>query len=130
MSSKPILLPPLLYQSLYLRRHLDLIGPGPGESLPRAFPRCVDPHFAAEACLRTGMIEYVERAVNDHDIALRVHVVHDLPGHFRIVVDVHVLIADDHELGEHEHARSPDGIDNLSAVARVAFFDPDDHVVM
>src|SRR3990172_1386398 len=130
MSSEPILLPPLLHDHLYLRGHFYLIGPGPGESLSRAFSCGIDPHFAAKTCLRTGMIEDVERAVGYHHVALRVHVVHDLPRHFRIVVDIHVLVADDDELGEHEHARSPDRVDHLFAVARVALSDPDDHIVM
>src|SRR5512146_745295 len=96
--SKSVLLPPLFHPLLDLRVHPDLVRPRPQEALPGAFARGVDPHLAAEADLRAGVVEDVERPVGDHHVTLRVHMVHDLPRHLGIVMDVDVLVADDHEL--------------------------------
>src|SRR5256714_14894909 len=46
------------------------------------------------------------------------------------VLDIHVLVYHDDELGEHHQHHAPDGAHNLFRLARIAFFDGDNDDVV
>ena len=69
--------------------------------------RGVDAHLGAQAEGGGGVIQHVDGAVHDHQVALRVHVGEGAPGALGEIVDVHVLVEDHERLGGPTSAPSP-----------------------
>ena len=76
------------------------------------------------------MVERVDRAERELDVALGVDVVGGAEGDFGEVVHVAVFVDDDDALGEHGLAHGPDAVHDFAGVAGVGLFDRDDHEVV
>jgi hypothetical protein len=100
------------------------------EALARELFRRVDADVRPEARLPRGVIELVDRAERELEVALRVDVVERLPGDFRRIVDVAAGVHDDDHLREHHLAGSPDGVHDLPRLPRITLVDRDDHQVV
>jgi hypothetical protein len=101
----PVLAPAAVDERLDL---VDIrISSGHGARPPRALVGRVDAELAAVALERRRVIELVERALGEHDVALRVDVRADAEEHLVVVVHVHVLVDDDDRLRQAEQARAP-----------------------
>src|SRR5262245_55461729 len=98
---QPELGPPGVDALLHLGGHLDLRRPL-ARALVGPLRRRVEADLAAEGREHRGVVELVDRAVGEDDVALRVDVRADAEEDVLVVVDVHVLVDDDHGLRERE----------------------------
>ena len=69
------------------------------------------------------MVERVDGAEGELDVALGVDVVGDAEGDFGEVLHVAVLVDDDDALGEHGLAHGPDAVHDFAGVAGVGLLD-------
>ena len=76
------------------------------------------------------MVEGVDGAEDELEVALRVDVVEGLPGDLAYVAHVHVLIDDDEDLRRRDLAQAPEAVHHLAGVAGVALGQADQHQVM
>ena len=76
------------------------------------------------------MVERIDGAESELDVALGVDVVGDAQDDFGHVLHVAILVDDDDALGEHGLAERPDGVHDLARLAGIAFADGDDHQVV
>ncbi len=76
------------------------------------------------------MIERVDGAEGELDVALGVDVVGHAQDDLGDVLDVAVLVDDDDDFGEHGLAEGPDGVHDLARVAGITFADGDQHEVV
>src|SRR6202050_1772440 len=76
------------------------------------------------------MVQGVHGAKNELNIALGVDGAERFPDDFAGVLDVHVVIDDDDNLGEHGLTERPDCVHYFACLAGVAFADGDDHQVL
>lgn len=76
------------------------------------------------------MVELVERAFDDFEVADGVDRGAGAEADFLVVVRVHVVIHDDDCLGEHRLAEAPNAVHDLACVAREGFLERDDHEVV
>src|SRR5580700_11129253 len=80
-SLQPKLFPPLRHSRLCRFIHADLIRPRPGKAFRRPLTRGVDAHLRAEVRQPRGVIERIDRAQRELDVALRIDVVQHLQRH-------------------------------------------------
>src|SRR5262245_44098836 len=128
--SEPVLPPAPLDEGAHLRAHPHLVGPGAREPLRRPLPRGVDPDLRAEVREARGVVEGLDRAEDELEVALRVDVVERLPGDLARVLDVRVGVEDDDDLREHRLPEPPDPVHHLAGVAGEALLDRDEHQVV
>ena len=76
------------------------------------------------------MVERVDGAEGELDVALGVDVVGYAQDDFGNVLHVAVLVDDDDDFGEHGLAEGPDGVHDLARVAGITFADGDEHEVV
>src|SRR5436190_22251277 len=125
----PVLVPPPVDQSADFLTHLDLFRPR-SRALVWALRGGVDTQLAAEELMRRRVVEVVERALADHDVAGRVDVGTDVEEDQLVVVDVYMLSDDVHRLGEAEHAEPPDRVHDLLGMTGEGLADRDDAAVV
>ena len=88
---------------------------------PSAFHfRGVDAHLGAVVGQARGVVEGVDGAEGELDVALGVDVIGDAENDFADVLHVAVFIDDDDALGEHGLTERPDGVHHLARVAGIA----------
>jgi len=80
--------------------HFDHGGPGAVEAFGLPLSGGVDAHFAAVVGQAAGVVERVDRAEGELNIAFRVDVVGDTERDFADVLDVAILVDNDDDLGE------------------------------
>ncbi len=95
--------------------HLDL-GRPLARALVRALRRGVEADLPAEGRQHRGVVELVDRAVGEDDVALRVDVGADAEEDLLVVVDVDVLVDDHDRLREREQPEPPDRVHHLARV--------------
>ena len=76
------------------------------------------------------MIERVDGAEGELNIALRIDVVGDAENDFAHVLDIAILIDNQDALGEHGLAERPDGVHDFARLAGITFADGHDHEVV
>ena len=76
------------------------------------------------------MIERVDGAEGELDVALGIDVVGYSQDDFGDVLHVAVLVDNDDDFGEHGLAEGPDGVHDLARVAGIALADGDEHEVV
>ena len=106
-AADPVLGPAAVDERPHLGAHLDLAPataarPPPAPCASRRSRAC-----RRTNCERRRVVELVERALGEHDVALRVDVRADVEEHLRVVVDVDVLVDDDDRLREARASRAP-----------------------
>src|SRR5262249_50678546 len=79
-SLKPELLAEGVDAALDLGIHADHLGPGPREAFLAPFAGGVDAHLRAEVRQAAGVVERIDGALGELDVALGVDVVQRLPG--------------------------------------------------
>src|SRR5262245_35737550 len=114
--AETVLAPAAVDAGLDVGRHLDLFRPRP-RVLLRQLMGGVDPELAAVELPPRRVVEMVERALGDEDVALRIDVRGHTKEHVLVVVDVHVLVDDDDRLREREHPQAPDRVHDLLGMA-------------
>src|SRR2546430_5197299 len=129
-SSEAVVLPAPGDELTDLVRHHDLLGPGLHDVVERALLGRVDPELAAESVAERGVIEVVHRALEHHEVALRVDVAGGAPGDLREIVDVHAVADDDDRLRQHHEPHAPERRHDLARVTGIALLDRDDHEVV
>src|SRR6202042_2081049 len=82
----------------HLSVHGEHGGPGAGEAFGRPLARGVDTHLAAVVRETACVVERVDGAQGELDVALGVDVVGDAQGDLREVLDVAVFVDDDDAL--------------------------------
>ena len=98
-------------------------GPGAGEAFGGPFACGVDAHLAAVVGEAGGVVEGVDGAEGELDVALGVDVVGGAESDFGEVLHVAVFVDDDDAFGEHGLAHGPDAVHDFAGVAGVGFFD-------
>ena len=92
--------------------------------------RRVDAEFSAVELPPGRVIEVVQRALGDQDVALRVDVRRHPEEDVLVVVDVHVLVHDHDRLRQREHPESPERVHHLLRMTGEGLADRDDHAVV
>ena len=85
----------------------------------------VDADLAAEGEVGGGVVEHVDRAVGQDQVAPHVDVGEGAPGRLADVLHVHVLVEDHQRLGLGHLAGAPQAVDHLLGLARVLLLDGD-----
>ena len=88
------------------------------------------PSWRRSAKAGGGVVEHVDRALDDDQVAAGVHVGEGAPGALRVVVDVHVLVEDDERLGVRHLPRAPQAVHELLGVAGELLPDGDEAEVV
>src|SRR4051794_36566006 len=70
------------YAILHVLRHVEDFGPGALEAFTRPLARGIDAHLGTEVGETRGVVEGVDRAERELNVALRVDVVQGAPNNF------------------------------------------------
>ncbi len=76
------------------------------------------------------MVERIQRAIREFEIALCIDVVEYPPGDHRKILERNVIVDHYNQLCVHELAHAPEKMHNLARLAGVALADRDEHAVM
>jgi hypothetical protein len=101
-----------------------------GEAFAGPLPGRVDAHLGTVVGKSAGVIERIDGAEHELNVALGVDIVERLPRDFAVILHIHVFVDDDDHLGEHRLAGAPDRVHHLSSVTRVALTDGDQDQVV
>src|ERR1035437_6939661 len=110
--------------------HFDDGGPGAGEAFGLPFAGGVDAHLGAVVGQARGVVERVDGAEGELDVALGVDVVGYPQDDLGNILDVAVLVDDDDDFGEHGLAERPDGVHHLARMTGITLADGDQHEVV
>src|SRR5688572_27228843 len=129
-SSREIAISPLAHRLQHLSRlparRLCRREPGrpfAGEALSGPLARGVDAHLASERRKIRRVFEIVHRPYGELNVPLWIDVGACDPRGLTDVLHIDVLVKDDDRLREHELAKTPAGVHDLSRVARIPLID-------
>src|SRR5580704_3493531 len=117
-------------QQLRLRVHRDLVRPGAREAFSGPLSGRVDAHLGAVVGEPGSVVERVDGAERELDVAFRIDVVEDLQRDLADVLHVHIFVDDEDALGEHGLSQRPDGVHDFAGLAGIGLADGNDHQVM
>src|ERR1700733_6562552 len=123
-------LPLCVDRRLRLRIHHNFIGPRSGETLASPLARGVDTHLRSEVRQPASVIQGIDWAERELNIALRVDVVECLQHNIAEILHVHVFVHDNNAFREHRLSERPDGVHHLASLPWVRLFDRNDHQVV
>src|SRR5581483_2226020 len=129
-SPQPELLPPLRHASLGRLVHADFFGPVAGEAFGGPFARGVYTHFRSIIWQPRGVVERIDGAEGELDVALGVDVVQHFQRDLADVLHIDVFIDHENAFRRHRLSERPDGVHYLARLAGVGVSDRHDHQVV